>query len=572
VCVSKTDYKRRLRESPPESSLVHNFCKKLRGRIVTREELRDAIWPDVVKEVKRDSNLNVAITELRKALRCADPEATDLIKTHSGKGYSFTANVTEHEVATTVAILPFETAGNEPLSDETGLKLADALTSRLNKNMSIRVRRSETIISECSEHPRQSPLNFGHRLTADYVFSGHVMPEQESIRVEFLNVRTKEPLASTDFEHCQPESSDSHKRIVTWMESVLGLTPTDQEKEQSTKQPTKNKKANEYYTNGRIQRFKGTEGSLKRAVSYFRRATNEDPNFARAYAGIAETYIYMGMLNLISPQESYYGAKDAALRALQIDRDMAICHAMWAFTNMFFEWQWKEAHDNFIEAIRVNPNYPIAHMGYAQLLTAQARHAEAAIEIKQAIRLDQFDFFISFVAGMVFFLARQYDDSLTQFQRTHELNKHFNLKSDLPHYGCSLAHAYLGVSGDNAEREIIFEQADDEARRAIRFSKNHPLKLLHRALVNALWGKTEDAQKILNRVLDLKEGGCYVSPYHLAIVQASLEEIDLALESLEMAERVRDQYLFVAGVDPRLDHLRSEPRFRELLSRIGLKP
>jgi tetratricopeptide (TPR) repeat protein len=541
---------------------------RCRGRKVRSEELIGAVWPGQ-KKADRADNLYVDIAELRKALRGAAPEASEFIRNYRGEGYRFMADVDEHGVPVTVAILPLKSEGNQGVPDEVGQEMADTLTTMLNKNMSIRVVPSATVISEYNEHPKQSPLVFGHRLVADYVFSGCI--KREHVQITCLDVRADRIIASTSFEDGLVKSFDLAKLIHKWMETVLKLTPTDQETEQSTKQYTKNQKANECYRKGRIQRFKGTGVSLRKAVTYFKRATEEDPDFARAYANLADTYIFMGMMNLITPQESYDGARDAAIKAREKDETMASAHTAWAFTKLFFEWQWEEAKEGFERAIEINPNYPVARMGHAHWLTAQGRHREAVKEIDEALALNPYSFFISFVRGMVYFLAREYGKSLKRFEWTHELNLRFSLKSDLSHYGLSLAHEYLALTDTSCERETAFKNADDEARLAVMVSNRHPLKLMHRAHVNAMWGKRDEALKLLDEVLELRQAGHYVSPYHLGTVYASLEEVDPAIESLEEAEKVLDQYLFLLGVDPRLDNLRSDQRFTELLLRLGLK-
>jgi tetratricopeptide (TPR) repeat protein len=250
---------------------------------------------------------------------------------------------------------------------------------------------------------------------------------------------------------------------------------------------------------------------------------------------------------------------------------MASAHTVWAFTKMFFEWRWDEAREGFARAIKLEPNYSIAHMGYAHWLTAQGRHSEAVTEISQALALDPHSFFINFVRGMVFFLGRQYGRSLEQFERTHRLKVRFNLNSDLSHYGMSLALEYIALTAKADERERIFERADDEAQTAITLANRHPVNLMHRAHLKTMWGKRDEALILLDEVLELRRGGCYVSPYHLGILYASLGEIARAVECLEAAKEVRDQYLFLAGVDPRLDRLGSNPRFKELLLSIGLE-
>jgi tetratricopeptide (TPR) repeat protein/DNA-binding winged helix-turn-helix (wHTH) protein len=541
---------------------------KRRGYKVANRELIEAIWPGHKKKDRAD-NLYVELAGLRKALTDASPEASEVIKNFRGEGYSFTAEVYAHQVPTTVVIHPFTHEASPRLPDEAGQRMADTLATMLNKNLSIRVVPSITAIKEYNERPELSTLAFGHRLGADHVFSGSIGRGQ--VKVSHLYVHTAETFGPHVITTSDPESFETYRLILKWMESELKLTPTDEEVQQSRKQYTTNAKANELYNKGRNQRFKGTEASLRRALRYFSRATEEDPKFARAYANFADTLIFMGMMNLLAPEECYESASDAAAKARELDPTMASAHTTWAFTKLFFERGWKEARDGFEEAIAINPNYSVARMGYAHYFISQGHRNEAKRQIDEAMALNPYSFFISFVRGMVYFLVREYDESLKKFEWTHELNLRFNLKSDLSHYGRSLAHEYMALSATSPNlREAEFKSADDEARLAVIVSDGHPVKLLHRAHVNIMWGRTDEAKRLLDKVLEMRQGH-YVSPYHLATVYAAMGEDERAIDSLEDAREVRDQYLFLIGIDPRLDSLHSHPRFRLLLSSIGLK-
>jgi len=539
-------------------------------RVVSSKELIKAIWPDDV--VDRKPNLFVNIAELRKALREAqreaDPSPPELIKHHRGRGYYLTAEVTEHEIPKTVAILPFKIEGEPGGADDDGFKLADKLIDALSNEPSINVRRADTVIKKYSLHPKLRPLIFGHHFSADYVFSGRILREQGVIEVEALDVRADDDVAAKSFEEWRPAV---HHSIHGWMLSVLGLAPPPPPDDKPEKCPTSNPVAKEHYANGRVQRFRGTKGSLKRAAGLFRKATEADPDFAEAYVGLAGTNIFRGMLGLITPRESHEGSMEPARTALEKGPRLAGAHSTWAFVKLFFEREWDEAQAGFERAIGIKKNYPAAHMGKAHCLTARGRHKEALDEIEAALE-DPDSFFINFVRGMVLFMAREFDKSLKQFEVTQYLNlDHYKLKSDLPFYGMSLAQEFCALGRKGDEREALLEKADENAGLAIKISKGNPLKLLHRSQLLARWGKRDAAERLLNEALEQRRGGHYVSPYHLGIAYAALGGVDKAIESLEEGPAAMDQYLFLMGVDPRLDSLRSEPRFKELLRRLGLE-
>jgi DNA-binding winged helix-turn-helix (wHTH) protein/tetratricopeptide (TPR) repeat protein len=545
---------------------------RCRGRVVKYDELMEAVWAG---EIVEPGNLTVNISELRRTMKGARGATNKFINNIPKQGYRFTEPVSESGVRKTVAILPFKTVGSQKVSEEFGQAMADTLSTKLNKNMSILVTPSATVNREYREHPDQPPLIFGHRLAADYVFSGHIRREQDKLRVnvDFLDVRAGEPSASASFDEIITRSFELEGAIHKWMESVLDLNPTEREAEQSVRRYTKNPRADKSYRKGRVHRFTVTEASLWKAIHHFEQATREDPDFARAYANIADTYIFMGMLNLISPQESYEGARGAALMALEKDEDdsLASSHTAWGFTTLFFELRWEQAKDAFDRAVEINSNYSVARMGRAHWLAAQGEFEEAVDEINKAMSLDPNSFFISFVRGMVFFQSRRYAESLEYFERTHELNVRFNLKSDLSHYGLSLAYAQLARAASAGARRRLFKRADAEARRAITLSDRHPLKLLQRAYVKAARGKRAEARKILDEVLKPRRPKQYVSQYHLGIVYAALKEPGPAVKCLAQAHRERDQYLFLLNVDPRLDSLRGYRGFKKLLVLMGLE-
>ncbi len=211
-------------------------------------------------------------------------------------------------------------------------------------------------------------------------------------------------------------------------------------------------------------------------------------------------------------------------------------------------------------------------MGRAHCLTARGRHTEALDEIDAALE-DSHSFFINFVRGMALFMAREFDKSLKQQSEvTQYLNLEFyKLRSDLPFYGISLAQEYCALGREGDERERVFEQADENAKLAIRISRRNSMKLLHRCQLLTMWGKRDKAERLLNEALEQRQAEHYVSPYHLGIAYAALGEVDKAIGSLEEGPAAMDQYLFLTGVDPRLDSLRSESRFKELLRRLGLE-
>jgi DNA-binding winged helix-turn-helix (wHTH) protein/tetratricopeptide (TPR) repeat protein len=531
---------------------------RCRKRVVEKRELMDALWPDLEAG---ENNLDVGICAIRAALRNNDTQAPEYIKTFARRGFQFVADVLEIEVPITIAIPPLQPADPQsPLLKSLGPGMADTIATKLNKIRTIVVRPPSAVINYMDDDGSDlNPLVIGHQMVADYVFIGRIRQEGDFLRVnaELVNVRDNEK-ASESFKAHITEVLDLEEQIYSWIEQTLELDPTIEEREQASKRYTKNPEADAKYKKGRVFRHTFTEDGLNRAISYFRQATEIDDQFARAYASIADCYTWLGLLNLRPPKETYAEAREWAHKALERDNKIANAHASLAFTSMFFEWDWEGAERGFRLAIELNPNYPTAHLGFALLLTALGRFSEALIEINKALRVDPTSLIINVTKGIILYEAREYDRSLEQFENTIELNRFY----DPIYYGLALTY----------EQKGMFREAIRAARIAVRLSDRHPMKIMARVHVHAMskeWSETKKALGDLNALL----GAEYIiSQFHIALVYAALGNKEQALDCLWKAREDQDQWLFLAGVEPRLDSLRSEPRFAELLLSIGLAP
>lgn len=531
---------------------------RCRNRVVERRELIDALWPNLNTG---ENNLDVGMSAIRTALRGCEPQSPEYIKTFAKRGFQFVADVTESGVSLVIAIPPFKVLDAKgPSGAFLGIGIADTITTKLNKVRTVVVRPTSAVSKYIKDNGADLDLMvIGHQLAADYVFSGRIRQEGNQLRVnvELLNVRENERSSET-FTKSTDEIFDLEDEIYQWLEQILGLKPTSEEKEQASKRYTKNPEADAKYKKGRSFQHTYTEDDLKRAIGYFRQAIELDPKFARAYASIANCYIWLGLLNFTPPKETYAEAREWALKALEIDNKIANAHASLAFTSMFFEWDWESAERGFKYAIELNPNYPTAHFGYSLLLTALGQFSEALVEINKALHVDPSSLIINVAKGIVLYESRDYDRSLDQFEIIIDMNRFF----DPIYYGRALAY----------EQQGLFKEAIRAARIAVRLSNRHPMKLTAQAHAHAMSGEWSEAQKVLDELYGLLSTGSFVSQFHMALIYATSSDKDQAFKCLWKAREDKDQWLFLAGVEPRLDSLRSDPRFEELLLSIGLAP
>jgi tetratricopeptide (TPR) repeat protein len=323
------------------------------------------------------------------------------------------------------------------------------------------------------------------------------------------------------------------------------------------KRPTQNVEAYELYLKGRYYWNKRTEEGFRRAIEYFGEATEKDRNYGLAYAGLADSYILLGEYGLLPAKEAYAKAREAATKALELDDTLAEAHAALADVKIDYDWDWAGAEREFRRAIELNPGYATAHQWYGELLSSLGRHEEALAEIKRAQQLDPLSLIINTSSGWILLGAGRDDLAIEQLRKTLEIDPNF-----------ARAHGDLGMA---YLRKGNFPEAVAEFQRAATLSSNiidYQSGLGH---AYARAGKHTEARKLL---YELKEHSKqrYVSWYDFAAIYAGLGEKDQAFALLEKAYEQRDPKVTWAKVDPSLDPLRSDPRFQDLLRRIGLPP
>ena len=272
-----------------------------------------------------------------------------------------------------------------------------------------------------------------------------------------------------------------------------------------------------------------TDAGFGQALESFGRAVREDPLYAQAYAGLADTYNLMGEYYLLSPKKAFPKAKEAALQALEIDDTLAEAHTSLAFVMAKYEWDWTGAEARYVRAIDLNPGYATAHQWYAELLSGMGRHEQAIEEIERARRLDPLSLIINSVEGYILYNARRYDQAIAQCRKVLDRDPRFLPAVEF----LRLAYEQKGIAP--ARAETVFH-------RSVRFKKPKEEKI------------SEDSP-----------------PYSVAASFAASGRKEQALEWLDRAYAHHDALLAFANVDPNFDALRSDPRFHTLLRRVGLQ-
>jgi TolB-like protein/Tfp pilus assembly protein PilF len=454
-----------------------------------------------------------------------------------------------------IAVLPFRTEGPEETADAS-LLLDDPLIARLGVVPQIIVRPASA-----SGRFRQVSLDFvaaGRELEADYVLGGSIRRVGGRVRAtaHFVNVRDSTTLWETEFEEQLRDMLSLEDSITTHVIERLNLSLSADEWQRTLKRHTEIPEAYEKYKLGRLHWNKLTEEALQMAIAYFKQAIELDPGYAKAYAGIADCYTWMGIYNLYRPQETFGTAKRWAERAIELDDTLAEAYTSLAFTRLCYDWDWAAARSSFQRAIKLDPNYATAHQGYAHLLTVLGRFDEALEEIEKALRIDPRSLIVNVVKGVILYEARRYESSLEQFLKTIELDNKF----DATYYGLALVYGERGQ----------YHDASVSARKAYHLSLYEPVKKTVMAYIHAMSNEMARAAQELRELNELRVAReSYVSPFHMALIYAALDEIDQAFECLEEAFKDRDQWLVFLKVEPRLDVLRRYRRFHDMLLRLN---
>ena len=541
------------------------------GHVVCKDELMKQVWADSFVE---EGNLAVSICEIRKALG-GSANGHTYIATVPRRGYRFVASVTEASQqreglavapssATSVsdayggaskgaiAVLPFQSIGAAG-SEYLGLGMADALITKLSNLRRVTVRPTSSIRKY---YGSQDPVMAGKELSVEWVLDGSVRRSGKRIRVtvQLVNVGDGGLVWAERFDEKFTDIFAVEDSISEQVAKALGPKLTGEEKRLLGKRYTEDTEAYEAYLKGRYFLDKRTTEGCKKGIEYFEQAINIDPSYALAYAGLANCYLVFGGYKLLSTMEYNVRAERAILKALELDGELAEAHSSLGSLRTR-QWDWSAAEKEYKNAIELNPNYAIAHVGYACFLGLIGRAGEAAVEIKRAHEIDPLSLQMNSIKGSLLYLARQYDEAIEQFHKTLALDADF-----------AVAHFCLGYA---YEAQGKYEEALTAYQRSRKGLKNLPELSGCLGRIYALSGRRAKGVEAIAELRRLSKKS-YVQSYSIALIYAALGEKDEAFRSLEEAYAEHDEDLFLIRVDPRLDSLRADSRFASLLQRVGL--
>jgi TolB-like protein/DNA-binding winged helix-turn-helix (wHTH) protein/Tfp pilus assembly protein PilF len=592
------------------------------GEVITREQLRGRVWPNE-SFGDFDQALNIAMGKLRSALGDS-AENPRFIETLPKRGYRFIADVSvldadgrpkraesvagdlpaaepEHtrQVAglavapkswlwltgriivalafvlsvsilavwlfrshgpapagiRSLAVLPLENLSGDASQNYFADGMTDELITDLAQISALRVISRTSVMAY--KGARKPLPQIARELNVDAVVEGTVLRSGDRVRItaQLIEASTDKHLWSQSYEGELRDTLALQNRVASAIADQIRISLTPREQAALKNVEVVNPEAYESYLKGRYFWNKRTADGLKAALAYFKQAIEEDPKYAKAYSGLADTYALLGdwQYAVMTPKEAFPKAKAAAIHALELDSTLGEAHNSLAFVLDGFDWDLDAGGKEFQRAIELNPGYATAHHWYAWHLSLLGRFDEAIVEMRKAENLDPLSLIINADLAELLSLAHSYDDSIRQSLKTIEMDPNFALAHN------QLAQAYL--------QKHMYAEAVTESQKAVELSRDSPTCIANLARAYVTSGKRSEAVKLLDDLKKRSNPG-YSNAAEIAMIYASLGDADQAMTWLEKGfeERFNPGVLLRPGFDP----LRSDPRFQNLVHRIGL--
>lgn len=560
-------------DPPPLSRVVKDVPLELE-RIVTKmlrkvPEMRYQSVDDLLvdlKNLKRELEFEThsgRITRQASAIEKVFDAANDHKRTATailvalvilsiGVGRWFWSSTNTSESAmNSVGVLPFSIAAEGHVAEYLSDGITEQLINSLSELPQLRVPARTTMFRYKGQNP--DPQKVGRELGVAAILTGRVDQQVDdlNIQIDLVRVADGSQMWGKQYTRKLVDLQLAQQEIVNDVSQQLRLKLDQQQQKRLVKHDLQNSDAYDFYLRGRFHLSKRTDEGIKAAIDFFQQAAAKDPNFALAYAGLADCYILGGNSLPWSDTEVRRNAKEAAMKALARNDTLSEAHTSLAVVNMLYEWDFTSAETEFKKAIELNPNYVTAHHWYAELLATMGRHDEAISEITRALALDPMSVIIIRDLGMHYYYEGKYELATQQAQAALALDPEF-----VP------AHRLLGLAYMKQGRS---REAIDKLRAVVaRTNSGRDRALLVQAY--ALAGDRGEANQLLHELLKDNQ----VSPYYIAVGFAGLDDKDRAFEFLERAYREQASMLQYLKIQPTLETLRPDPRFRALAKRIGL--
>lgn len=544
------------------------------GELVRKEDLLREVWPDSFVE---ENNLTVSISGLRKVLGEKHGEHL-YIETVTKRGYRFVAKVEQvrgagvepleetvgvrvapfgvrRESVGALAVLPFVNTGGDRRLEY----LSDGITEHIILSLSplprLRVMARSTVFRY--KGGEIDARRIGRELGVQAVVVGALRQFNGRLQLsaEMVDVGDGSQVWGGRYDLPMSDVLKVQEEVATEISEKLSSRVTGEERLRLNRSHTRNPEAHRLYVKGLYFWNRRMLKDVNRAVRYFEEAINLDPDYALAYVGLADSYITMVFLNALSVESGLPTIRRAAAGALALDETLAGAHAALGYVEMM-AYNWRGAERAYERAIELNPNNAIARGRYSFLLATLGKMEEALAETDQTLTIDPLSLSVRANAARTFFYVGRYERAVEQCREALDIE---------PRFGA--AHGLLSLINERLGR---YDEALAEIRKAVSMMSDNPEPLSILGYICAVSGRRREARRVLDKMLRLSEQR-YISPLFIAIVYGALGEKARAFEWLERACEERS-YVQLLAMSPIFNSLRPDPRFADILRRIGLDP
>ena len=528
------------------------------------------IWPDAIVE---ENNITVNMSALRKALG-EGQEKRQFIETVPRRGYRFLAEVTaisdegtvyedghraesqialKHQPIDSLAVLPMQGPGNDPNVEYLTEGITESIINMLSRLRQLRVLACSTVFRFKGKDI--DPQTVGIQLQVSAVMMIRVIRLEEKliIRSELVKVSDGSQLWGEQYNRSPSDLLEIQDEIAKAITESLKFELTPQEEIGLAKKQTENTEAYNLYLRGRYFWNRYNKEWVLKAIEAFKQAIAIDSNYALAYCGLADAYFRLSNVHA-APLEVLPKAREAAVRAVEIDDNLAEAHSSLALIYVYFDHDWVRAEKEFRRALELAPDLISAHQRYGSYLTFMGRFEEAIRHYETALELDPFSLQINMNLATTFYLRGEYGRANKHLAKTKELE---------PNYMPTMF-----LSGCVYIRQKRLEEAIAEFQEIYKLDEEAYLALGFMGYAHALAGQRDEAETLLNILQDISLRK-YVSPYSMLVIHLALGRLEQVFELLEQLYEERNDWLVWLKVSPELKDLRNDPRYKNMLRRVG---
>ena len=541
-----------------------------RGQLIAKDDLMREIWPDTIVE---ENNITVSMSILRKTLG-EDRQKPRFIQTVPRRGYRFVAEVIElspdpitvgdpHKITVvsetdeapidSLAVLPMDIGEKDPNVEYLSDGITESIIDLLSRIPNLRVLARSTVFR--FKDKQIDPQEVGRLLNVRAVMMIRVIKlgGKLIIRSELVKVADGSQLWGEQYNRSPSDILAIQEEIARAITESLKFKLTSSDSISLARHPTENIEAYNLYMRGRYFWNKYSKEWVMKAIEVFQEAIQIDSYYALAYCGLADAYFRLSNVHF-PPLEVMPKAKEAALRAVEIDDNLAEAHSSLGLVKVYYDHDWIGAEAEFRKALKLDPNLVSAHQRYGSYLTFMGRFEESIRHYETALELDPFSLQINMNLATTYYLRGEYDRAINHLNKTSELEPNY-----MPtHFVLGSAYVQQGRLQEAIEQFQFIYKMDEEAYIALGFM----------GYAHALNGQRAEAETLLNILQDIAERK-YISPYSLLLIHLAIGPLERVFQLLEQLYEERNDWLVWLKVSPELKNLRSDPRFQDLLRRIG---